>query len=453
MLIRFLLLLVLIPREASAEPLPPLTQSDFSLDLFQGPVLGSTRVVGLGGAYAAVAEESVGIPFNPASVAHRTYYSRDRFDWDAGIDFLIPGLLQGDDFDYDNNTRPASTSSIAWSFGGMIQYKSFGVGAYARGQTYDLEQAGVAKGDFDFGLWLIQLSVGYAFFDHQLVVGGGPRLGLFAAQQKVPQNGRAQTVTLLQQQALGGEVGVLVRPSSWPVRFAAAFSSPLNSETTKECEDCPAGFVMPEGVALPWEVRLGASYRFSPRSFNPVPVFPEKKKKAKLPEQPPEALPALPVATPTPAPASQATPPPPASQPAVATEPPKPEEPDIDHDYRGGFYILVVVEVGLTGSVEQAIGSDAFFEQVREPAGESLSVSPRLGLESEVWRRRLRLRAGTYWEPSRFADASGRIHGTFAFDLRLFDFSLWGERSLRFSSAVDLASRYSNLLLSLGFWH
>jgi hypothetical protein len=126
--------------------------------------------------------------------------------------------------------------------------------------------------------------------------------------------------------------------------------------------------------------------------------------------------------------------------------PPKPAR-------RGGFYFLVSAELVLIGPVEKAIGTDAFFEQIYERTGREVNVSARLGVESEVWRRRLRLRAGTYFEPSRFDNHYGRVHGTFGFELRLFDFKAWGPRSLGFSSAVDLASRYSNVSVSLGFWH
>jgi hypothetical protein len=438
-LLSIAVLLLCAVRGVAAQPHPVLTQSDFDIDLHQGPVLGSTRVVGLGGAYTAVAEEAVGIPFNPAAVAHRTYYSNTRFDWDLGLDFLIPGLFQSSDFDFDNNGRSGSTGSIVWSAGGQIQIGALGFGLYARGQTFEVSSGGSEPRDFPIGLWLLQASVGYALFNHQLVVGGGIRLGIFMVELRGAQLG--QNETLFQQNAVGGEAGVIFRPSRWPVRLAASFSSPLSSATPKECtaDQCPQGFVMPRGVALPWEVRLGAAYRFGATPFNRTPVLPKKKPKRKPKKkppgqrpltEPPEALPAPP-------------------EPAAPSEP----EPDLDRDYRGGFYVLVSAEVGLTGSVDDAIGTDGFFDQVREQSGQNLSVSPRMGVESEVIRRRLRLRAGTYLEPSRFEDGSGRFHGTFGFDLRLFDFSLFGARSLRFSSSADLASRYSNLLLSLGFWH
>jgi hypothetical protein len=417
-----------------AEP-PPLTESDFNIDLFQGPVIGSTRVIGLGGAYAAVSEGAVGIPFNPAAVAHRPYHSRSWFDWDIAFDFLLPGLFQASDFDFDNNGSSTSPDFIVWNLGGMLQFGSFGVGLYFRGQTFEVtaeeqQPASTVERSLTVGLWQIQLSAGYAVLDHQLVLGGGLKAGLFSITEP-------NTGTLFQTVAGGGEVGLLYRPKRWPFRLAAAFTSPLaTANTQQQCEEqqnCPSGMIMPGGVGLPWEVRVGATYCLSSRPFNPVPPMQRKKKKKK--EQ-------------KPAPGT-----PPSTRPAESeAEEPEPA-PDPDRDYLGGFYLLVTAELGVTGPLDDAIGIDGYLQQVRETAAESVVLSPRLGVETEVWRRRLRLRAGGYWEPSRFADRSGRMHGTFAFDLRLFDFSLWGEWSIRFASAVDLAVRYSNLSLSLGFWH
>ena len=63
------------------------------MDAAQGPVTGSTRVIGLGGAFVAVAEDMDGVAVNPASVAVRLPYSWNRFDFGFGIDFAISGYL------------------------------------------------------------------------------------------------------------------------------------------------------------------------------------------------------------------------------------------------------------------------------------------------------------------------------------------------------------------------
>jgi hypothetical protein len=431
------LLALAAPAPISAQP--KLTTSDFKIDLFQGPILGSTRVTGLGGAYTAVAEGTVGIPYNPATVAYRPYYSVDRFDWDIAFDYMIPGIFQGDDFDLDNNGRQASIDAQAFVFGGHIQHEAWGIGAYARGTTFEATESGANPRSFNFWLWLVQLAFGYSFLDHQLVLGAGLRGGIFLAQH--------EQQTLFQLQTIGAEVGALYAPLRWPFRLGVSFSAPLAENQPVQCDaatnPCPHGMVLPTEVALPWEVRVGAAFYIGARPFNRTPPFLIQKPTAAV--TPPASAP-VPVvdihaaSQPASAPATQATP---------APEP----EPDLDRDYRGGRYVMFSVELDITGAVDDAIGTDGFIDQVRERSGESISLSPHLGVESEVWRRRLRLRAGAYYEPARFAASSGRFHGTFSCDLRVFDFSLWGERSVRVGAGFDLAPRYSNIAFTAGFWH
>src|SRR6476661_7927210 len=50
----------------------PITTSDYTLDLFQGPVLASSRVTAMGGAYSGLAEGAEGIPFNAAAASQRS---------------------------------------------------------------------------------------------------------------------------------------------------------------------------------------------------------------------------------------------------------------------------------------------------------------------------------------------------------------------------------------------
>ena len=66
---------------------PPIVDNDYNLDLRQGPVLGSSRKVALGGAYIGVAEGIASLSSNPAGVAFRPRRSTTKFDWDwtAGL--------------------------------------------------------------------------------------------------------------------------------------------------------------------------------------------------------------------------------------------------------------------------------------------------------------------------------------------------------------------------------
>jgi hypothetical protein len=399
------LALPLVAAAAAAQPRPALTADGFNVDLYQGPVMGSSRVVGLGGAYAALGEEAVGIQFNPASVANRTWYSRGRWDWDLTADWLLPNIAGSSRFSFDNSAVPADVSSFTViNVGGLVQYRDFGVGAYVGLQTLTRAITAAATGatrDTDFVFTTAHVDAGYGLLHHQLVLAGGVRVGSLAANAH-ESGGRLFDLT-----ATGYEVGALIRPAALPLRVGVAFYSQLNRDKP------PAGsfsdLAMPHTVVLPWQVTFGVAWQLAGRPMSPAPDYR-----------------------------------PPATQPASA-----PSAPATD---AAGRYLLISADVQIAGAVDNAVGVTSFLAGVREESGRGAATSVRLGAESEVWRRRLRLRAGTYYEPSRFA-TPGRVHGTFGLDVRLFDFTAWGARSLRAGLVGDFARDYSNAGISLGFWH
>ena len=61
-------------------------------------------------------------------------------------------------------------------------------------------------------------------------------------------------------------------------------------------------------------------------------------------------------------------------------------------------YFLLSAELVVTGPSEDAIGLESYVLQERRAAGESISLEPRFGVESEVISDWLRLRAGSYYE-------------------------------------------------------
>ena len=80
----------------------------------------------------------------------------------------------------------------------------------------------------------------------------------------------------------------------------------------------------------------------------------------------------------------------------------------------------------------------------------------RGGMEVEPWTGRLKLRVGGYLEPARYEHASWRMHGTAGFDVRLFTWDLFGwfnPFSIRVGAMVDIAPRYFNWGVGVGFWH
>ena len=143
----------------------------------------------------------------------------------------------------------------------------------------------------------------------------------------------------------------------------------------------------------------------------------------------------------------------PASRPTAATQEKLSAYEELKRSYRGGRYVAFCLDLVLVGTTRDAIGPDGLLEQVRERVGESISLAAHLGVESEIVARRLRARVGSYWEAGRYADSAGRIHGTVSLSVRLFDMRVLGARSLLVAAAFDGAARYTNLGLSIGFWH
>jgi hypothetical protein len=121
--------------------------------------------------------------------------------------------------------------------------------------------------------------------------------------------------------------------------------------------------------------------------------------------------------------------------------------------FRDETSLTALFDVLVTGTSPNAYGLDAFGIERLERSGRHNSVSVRGGFEYEWLPGRLRVRAGSYWEPNRFEGVPGRIHGTFGIEGRAFEFEAWGRRRGRLTLTADLASGYRNLGASIGFWH
>lgn len=115
--------------------------------------------------------------------------------------------------------------------------------------------------------------------------------------------------------------------------------------------------------------------------------------------------------------------------------------------------LTAAVDLVVTGPSVNGYGLEAFSMKELQRSGRSHAVSLRGGAEYEALPGRIRVRAGSYWEPGRFEGVGGRIHGTVGADLRLGQFQLWGPRRGRISGTADVAARYRNVAVSVGFWH
>lgn len=113
-----------------------------------------------------------------------------------------------------------------------------------------------------------------------------------------------------------------------------------------------------------------------------------------------------------------------------------------------GKHILLCADLRLTGKTEDAITFASYLQDTSVATGEFTNLEPRLGADAEVIERRLRVRAGTYWEGDRQRGKLGKPHITHGGEVRLGKF-IW-EWSLLYS--VDLAPRYFNYGLGIGLW-
>lgn len=151
----------------------PIATSRYTLDLYRGPVLAGSRVVGLGGAYAPIAEGVAGFAYNPASVAQRHPWSTEWLDWelDAGVTF--PTSLTA--FDFDNNGDASYTRKAAYflSFGGGLQLGDLGLGLSTDIERYRVASRADERRLLEVGVTETLLLVGHSLFDGAFLFGMG----------------------------------------------------------------------------------------------------------------------------------------------------------------------------------------------------------------------------------------------------------------------------------------
>src|SRR3954454_5084265 len=68
-----------------------------TIDTVRGTIRGSTRFIGLAGAFVAIADDTEGVAINPAAAAVPLPYSWDAFSFSFGIDFSVATWLPKND--------------------------------------------------------------------------------------------------------------------------------------------------------------------------------------------------------------------------------------------------------------------------------------------------------------------------------------------------------------------
>lgn len=444
----------------------PLTTNDYQIDLFQGPLLLPIRATSLGGAYAGYGEDIPGIVSNAAAPAVREAHAFRHVEVDFSGSFSIPlDLFENNDFDNSGDIDADYSDFVYATAGTMIQVGPLGMGVLGDVQTYSITSATGDETAVVVGRWHALLAA--SFFEGQLNLGGGVR-AVSMGFDPVGENFFFA--------GAGPQFGVLLRPNTIPFRFGATlrlpvFAAPVGSSRPKGDGLATAGnLVLPDRVVQPWELELGIAVQVGSRPLNLPFIDPEheddwaesrvadaraerqrERERLLAAEQDPGKHLAL-AAELDRREADLA------SQEDAWLE--REEERIIGrHDDAYAELprqrLLVLMSLVTTGPTDRGVSFERFLAQ-NEPgspgkiigsSGAGANFSPRFGIEAEPIDNRLVIRAGSYYEPSRFGRV-GRQHFTFGSQLKLFTTDLFGllpELAYGIEASVDLAPRYESI--------
>src|SRR4051812_9050733 len=139
------------PAQAPPPDLQPITDRNFTIDVHEGVIFGSPRLVGMGGAAFAIGEGATGLFTNAAAGAVRPTKPTDRIEWSAFFNSYVPAS----GVDFNNNGDPTN------------QYRRSAV--YAPGLILQV------------GQWGMALNFGYVRYEVAPEAGGGPGGGPLGA--------------------------------------------------------------------------------------------------------------------------------------------------------------------------------------------------------------------------------------------------------------------------------
>ncbi|MET0341643.1 MAG: hypothetical protein ABW252_11630 [Polyangiales bacterium] len=415
----------------------------YNVDLFTGPVLGAGRIVGMAGAHVALANGIDGAPYNPAGYAERYEKEIDWFAWDVTGALNLSAVFRRNDFDNNGKVTSGTASTIQLAFGLRFQFSYFGYGATWQGRRYELRDN--AGRTFQVTLQTVRGGVGYSFLNGGLVAG-------FAVSTYLLDIGDADGDRAATFRGFGGEFGVLIRPANKRYRVGFVARTPVRVSPREDtlfrggtASDGQAPLTLPAEVRVPWELSAGVAYQFGERRAN-TPWRNTRRLRRDFTEQIANGTYAHPDTWGERA--YQALP----SHPGKALDTAMAIYRESQRRFRRHQprrYVLLAADVIVSGKTDRGHGLEAFLSQTPERSGERVSYGARVGVESEIWPDRMKVRAGSYVEPARFRGSTYRPHGTMGFDVRLFDIWRW---SVRGTGTVDLAPRYFNWGIAFGLW-
>ena len=448
----------------------PITTSDYRIDLSRGVVLAGTRVLGLAGAYVAIAEGVDGNSANPVAPAMRSPHSHDHFDYDLGFGLTFPSAVSGTDlFNSGDRTSLSASQNDALfvDLAANLQFGRWGTGVSLHYTTFEVAEPGGQSLGLNARFGGLRVQVARSWLDGQFLLGLGSRGTGLVIANKDPEPG--EPAELFHIEGAAAEVGALFRPNDAPYRIgvavrSAVITNQLSSEVTPDADGDRiitrngTDLYLPNEVTLPWNVDAGLAVQLGPRPLNPRWIDPHQALRRldrylawKAAERRRRVSSQLAGATPSR---------------VAALEAERTSDQALDELHRARaeravqaelrrrakalerFYVLIASSLEITGPVRNSVGIESFIERRVQRSGRKATYTPRLGIESEMVPNWLRLRAGTYGEPTRFESrgAKSRLHGTLGFDQKLFPWTVFGifddGTEWKLSAALDGARHY-----------
>jgi len=402
-----------------------------------------------------------GCAISPAASAVREGYSTSHIDFDFGLSMSLPGAYGNVDFfnrgpNTNRETTAKTSRFFAVSAGFQLQIGELGLSSTLANEQFSLSAPSKGKPGLDLNFSRITTQAAYGFLGNQLVIGAGLRS--VAVNINATESDRVAATPLLTLSGSGASVAVIVKPDDRPFRLSAVYRSPVTAQATEGASSLFAAstaerdYVLPSRVVAPWELEVGAAVQLGPRPLNPAWRDPSARQaerkavvdarrkqrkqtgisaadEARLEGWEDEEL-------------------------AFYASADKERERTryLNHPRK---YVLLLASALVVGASPNAINLVGFVDQQKETAGARATVSPRFGVEAEPIANLAKVRAGTYYEPSRFDGVAGRQHFTLGGDLFLFTSPKLGfipALPIAAVGFVDVAPRYQNVGLFVGFW-
>jgi hypothetical protein len=463
-------------RPARAQTTRPITNNNYAVEFYQGPLIAPANVEGLAGATTAIASGVSGSEVNAAAPAVREPFSFNWVDVDVNAGISFPGAFST--MDYDNH-GPGSHDQVNdflyADFGLNVQLGDFGVSASGDLLRYSV----VGTGGLDVTAGRYHVLAAYGIDDNQFVFGAGFRAVTMQLSQ-----GQSILDTFnpvgasLTMSGLGPEVGTIIKPNDLPFRLGATFRAPVTGtnlgpgDTTTSDQGVvrSGGVIIPDSITMPWELEAGLAIQIGPRPLNPAWHNPHEdeapvrdsvnaareRRAITYAETLAETVPAFRAARSAELAREDA------AIRVIEDQRVAIEDVRLKAARKARYQalprekILFVASVLVTGASNDAIALEDFFDQHLESYGNKVTLSPRVGLETEAVKNHAKVRIGSYLEPSRFDGVEPRGHFTTGFDVKLFrweGFGLFPGQVWRLTGAADAAPRYTDWGLSVGAWH